>query len=413
MCQDRSDTRDSRSCRSAPPPVLQIFNRYLEPGGEEFATRQFARLLAEEGPFDECIFESADWIGPGAPPVWKQAALTFYNPASVRRLREKQNQIRARAWITHNVLPVGSTGVYSEALRQNIPIIQVVHNFKPFSVTGYAWAGGQMDTASWPRNFIREIAHGAWQNSRWKTAFMACVFASMHLRNHFRAVRCWIAISDFMRAQFIAGGVPPERIFRLYHSWEVKNAQPDFAEGDYYLFLGRLVEAKGVKVLAAAWDILVRKVGPRAPRLVIAGDGPLADWIKAAQAANARIEFRGFVKGEEKDRLLAGCRALVQPAISAEALSLVVYEAYDYAKPVLVAASGGMPELVSPDCGLVHTAGVAGHLAAQVLQMDGLSRAARQQMGRAGRRWLLNNTEPALWKKQFFDIVRHAISCHL
>ena len=209
---------------------------------------------------------------------------------------------------------------------------------------------------------------------------------------------------------FIAAGLPAERVFTLYHSWELKNAEASFPEGDYYLFLGRLMEAKGVKQLAGAWDILARQGGAQAPRLIIAGDGPLADWVKAAQARNPRIEYRGYVKGEEKDRLIAGCRAVVQPSICAEALSLVIYEAYDYGKPVLVAASGGMPELVSAETGLIHTPGVAEELAAQVRQMEGLPKQERQKMGQVGRRWLLANTDRARWKKEFYAIVERTLS---
>ena len=395
---------------SGSPALLQIFNRYQNPGGEETSVRRIGRNMADNGPFGECIFESAEWTGPNAPSVWKQAAWAFYNPDAVRRLREKQEQTQARAWIVHNVLPVASTGIYSEALRQKIPLIQFIHNFRPFSVTGYCWVGRQLDATSWPRNYLREIACGAWQNSRLKTAFLACVLGSMHLRNQFRAVKSWIAISDFMRRQFIAAGLPAERVFTLYHSWELKNAEASFPEGDYYLFLGRLMEAKGVKQLAGAWDILARQGGAQAPRLIIAGDGPLADWVKAAQARNPRIEYRGYVKGEEKDRLIAGCRAVVQPSICAEALSLVIYEAYDYGKPVLVAASGGMPELVSAETGLIHTPGVAEELAAQVRQMEGLPKQERQKMGQVGRRWLLANTDRARWKKEFYAIVERTLS---
>ena len=395
---------------SSLPPLLQVFNRYLAPGGEEAAVRQYARVLGAEGRFGECLIESRDWTGPGAPPAWKQAAWTFYNPESVRRLREKQKEIGARAWIIHNVLPVASTGIYSEGLRQNIPLIQVVHNFRPFSVTGYGWTGRQLEAASWRRNYLREVAQGAWQQSRLKTAFLALVLTSMHVRRHFRAVKSWIAISDFMRRQFITAGIPPERIFRLYYSWDPKNSAADFPEEDYYLFLGRLMEAKGIKVLAAAWDILAREMGAHCPRLVMAGDGPLKEWTAAAQARNRRIEFRGFVEGKEKHLLLAGCRAVIQPAIWAEPLSLVLYEAYDYGKPVLTAASGGMAELVTPETGFVHTPGLADQLAAQVRQMDGLARPARQKMGQTGRHWLLQNTNRTTWKKQFSAIVDHALS---
>ena len=164
------------SLAPALPPLLQVFNRYQVPGGEELAVQQYARILGAEGTLGECTFDSAEWAGPGAPPPWKQAAWTFYNPAAVRRVREKHQQVAARAWIIHNVLPVASAGIYREALRQDIPLIQVIHNFRPFSVTGYAWIGRQLQAASWRGNYAREIAHGAWQQSRLKTAFLALVW---------------------------------------------------------------------------------------------------------------------------------------------------------------------------------------------------------------------------------------------
>ena len=88
----------------------------------------------------------------------------------------------------------------------------------------------------------------------------------------------------------------------------------------------------------------------------------------------------------------------------------MIYEAYDYGKPVLVAASGGMPELVSAETGLIHTPGVAEELAAQVRQMEGLPKQERQKMGQVGRRWLLANTDRARWKKEFYAIVERTLS---
>jgi glycosyltransferase involved in cell wall biosynthesis len=410
MSSVQTDCNDSGQRLSAPPRLLHIFNRYLSPGGEEFAVREFAARLAEEGIFEECIFESADWKGDRAPPSWKQAALMFYNPASIHKLRQVQERVRAQAWVIHNIFPVGSAGIYSEALRQGIPLIQIIHNFRPRSVTGYLWAGRQLDAKSWPRNYLAEIRCGAWQGSRTKTGILACVLAYMHARGFFRGVKNWVAISEYMRQQFIAWGIPPDRIFRLYYSWTVKNESPNFPDGNDFVFLGRLIDAKGIKALLAAWDILFQRMGAQTPRLIIGGDGPLAECVKAAAARNARIEYRGFISGGDKHLLMAQCRAVIQPAIWAEPLSLVIYEAFDYGKPVLVAASGGMPELVRSGGGFIHQTGASAQLAEQVLQMEHLSSNDRRQMGQAGRRWLLTNTDGAQWKQQFREIVRKTIS---
>src|ERR1017187_10519072 len=88
--------------------LLQIFNRPLGGGGEELATQEIARILSKDPGFAEAIFQSAEWTGPQAPPRWKQAALAFYNPHAIRRLREAQEKTGAQAWILHNYIPVVS-----------------------------------------------------------------------------------------------------------------------------------------------------------------------------------------------------------------------------------------------------------------------------------------------------------------
>ncbi len=390
--------------------LLQIFNRPLGGGGEELATQQIARILSQDPGFARAIFQSAEWTGPQAPPRWKQAALTFYNPAAMRRLRDAQAKTRAQAWILHNYIPVVSGGVFHEARRQQVPIIQYIHNFRPFSVSSYLWAGRLLDPAHWPANFVREIGYGAWQESRTKTAFLASFLTALHLTRQFRANKAWVAVSGFMRDKFISAGVAPESVFHLYDPWFTRCQDPDFPEGDYYLFLARLIEEKGVKVVVNAWNVLRRLKPDNPPRLIVGGNGPLTDWVKTAAAQNPLIEFRGFVSGHEKDVLIQNARASIVPSIWWDPAPFVCYEAYDFGKPVLAAASGGLTELVQHGLtGFHHTPGDAKQLARQVLELDAHPE-LRRQMGANGRAWLFANTREEVWKKGFFKIVDYAVS---
>lgn len=389
--------------------LLQIFNRPLGGGGEELATREIAQILSKDSGFAEAIFQSAEWTGPQAPPRWKQAALTFYNPQAIRRLREAQEKTGAQAWILHNYIPVVSGGVFREAQRQRVPIIQYIHNFRPFSVSSYLWTGRLLNPAHWPANFVREICHGTWQDSRSRTAFLASFLAMLHLTRQFRAIKAWVAVSKFMREKFISAGVAPEAIFQLYNPWFTRCQEPDCPEGDYYLFLARLIEEKGTKVVVNAWNLLRRLRPDNPPRLIIGGDGPLTDWVKTAAAENPLIEYRGYVAGHEKHFLIRNSRASIVPSIWWEPSGYVAYEAYDFGKPVLAANSGGLTELVQHgQTGFHHTPGDAEQLARQVLEMDAHPE-MRRQMGANGRAWLAANTREEIWKKGFFKIINYAV----
>ncbi len=392
-----------------PVRILSVFNRYLDSGGEELAVARIRDLASSAMDVSECIFESSDWRGENAPPAWSQALRMIRNPPSLRTLREKHRAARPDAWLVHNVFPVGSAAIYREALKQKIPIIQYIHNFRPFSVNGYLWAGDETATGGLRKNFWQEIRHGAWQDSVSKTAWFAFVLTLMHRLHWFRAVKAWIAISDFMREKFIEAGVPAADIFTVRHAWRPMEAPPAPQDRGYYLFLGRLIPAKGIAVLFAAWKIIRETLGDRAPKLVIAGAGPMESQVRELAAQNPLVEFRGLVGGSEKHELLANCRAMIAPSVWWEPLGLVTYEAYDFAKPMLAARSGGLTEtVVHGETGLLHEPGNAAELARQVMELDA-SPERRIAMGRAGRAWLLANANEQDWLRKFMRVVEHAV----
>jgi glycosyltransferase involved in cell wall biosynthesis len=389
--------------------LLQIFNETIGGGGMDVAVERARLVLSANCDFRECTFHSSDWTTADAPSIPRQALSILYNSKALNRILAVHEEFKADAWIVHNWEPVVSSGIYSVARKARVPIIQFVHNFRPFSVNSYLWVGRNLCIAQWRRNFLREVEAGSWQQSRLKTAWLALVLASLHWRGHFRAVKAWVAVSEFMRNEFIKTGLPGADVFALRHSWVPLAEPPRHEAGDYYLFLGRLIEEKGVRVLLETWDLLTRQAGAAAPRLVIGGDGPLADSVREAARRNSLLDYRGVVSGETKKSLLAGCRALTVPSLWREALGLVVYEAFDHGKPVLAARSGGLTEMIQPEkTGLLHTPGSALELRDHVLDLERASE-KRIRLGRAARTWLLANTSEDLWWSKFSEIVKHAL----
>jgi glycosyltransferase involved in cell wall biosynthesis len=159
--------------------------------------------------------------------------------------------------------------------------------------------------------------------------------------------------------------------------------------------------------LFEAWSILEQRLGKACPRLVIAGGGPEEARAHAAAARRRQVVCVGFVFGKLKDELLRGCRGLIAPSIWWEPLGLIVHEAYDFARPVLVARSGGLTEtVVEGETGFVHDPGDAAGLAQDVERMEELGAEGRGRMGQAGRNWLLANASPTEWRERFLAIVQ-------
>jgi glycosyltransferase involved in cell wall biosynthesis len=387
--------------------ILQVYNKPLGTGGEEFVVNRLQALYGPQGEFTTYLFNSSEWTGVDGPPKWKQALWTLYNPQSAQKLREVQNQLQADAWLFHGVFPVGSPSVFREALRQRVPVIQYIHNFRPFSVSSYMPAASLPPLRNVGQTFLREIRTAAWQNSRLKTGMLAAALVLLHMR-WLKAVKAWISLSDSMRDKFIEAGIPPASIFTLPYPWLPFKTVPHAIEGNYYLYLGRLSEDKGVKVLCETWNIISQKLRNNAPRLVIGGNGPLADYVTAETKRNPLIEYRGVIAGDEKVRTIAGCRAMLAPSVCWDSRAVVTYEAYDFAKPMLSSTSGGFSETVKQGVtGLLHEPGNATQFAEQIIELN-KSAERRRAMGQKGREWLLWQPTPEQWLNNFTQIVKYA-----
>jgi glycosyltransferase involved in cell wall biosynthesis len=388
--------------------TLQIYNRPLGTGGEELIVNTIQRAFDSSGEFVTHYFESSDWIGPNAPPKWKQALWTINNPHAARKVHELQSQTKADAWLLHGVYPIGSTSIYRQAALDSVPIIQFIHNFRPFSVSSYVRADCETPFHARLRNmFWREIKAGTWQQSRLKTAVLATSLSQLR-RRWLGAIKAWIATTNFMRDRFVDAGIAPESIFVLPFMWTPIAEPPQSAEGDYYLFLGRLMDDKGVRVLCRAWDIVRARLGNKAPSLVIGGDGPLASFVADQTKANPLIRSVGVTTGDAKRKLISECRAMIAPSLCYEALGLVTYEAYDFAKPMLAARSGGLGETVQHGVtGYLHQPGNAEELAEQIIATNG-SADHRKSMGANGRKWLLSQPTPNQWLDHFRQVVQFA-----
>lgn len=118
----------------------------------------------------------------------------------------------------------------------------------------------------------------------------------------------------------------------------------------YFLFVGRLVQEKGVFDLLAAYAKLESRLRDQTG-LVFAGDGPCRRALqqKAAEISPGVIRFVGFVQRDDLARYYALSEALILPTHS-DPWGLVVNEAMACGLPVIVSTVAGCAvDLVKPD----------------------------------------------------------------
>lgn len=117
------------------------------------------------------------------------------------------------------------------------------------------------------------------------------------------------------------------------------------------LFVGRLVERKGVQYLIEAFSKIVKDTQAH---LLIVGQGPEKEKLqKLAKEKNLddKIIFAGFVDDESLKNYYQNCSVFVLPAITdekgdTEGLGVVLIEALSYKKPVIASNVGGITDIV-------------------------------------------------------------------
>ena len=118
------------------------------------------------------------------------------------------------------------------------------------------------------------------------------------------------------------------------------------------VFVGRLVERKGVKYLIEAFE---RVSGSIPHRLNIIGDGPEHGHLEKMVArlkVSGRVRFTGKISDERLNQYYKTCSFLVLPAVydkkgDTEGLGVVLLEAMSYAKPVIASGVGGITDIVT------------------------------------------------------------------
>ena len=205
-------------------------------------------------------------------------------------------------------------------------------------------------------------------------------------------------ISEYTRQRLSALGTRPRFValpsgvdtefFRPATASQRAAAREFLGVGDAPLVVcsSRLVARKGQDVLIRGWPEVRRQA--KGARLVIVGSGPYERKLKAM--AGEGVVFTGAVPGERLRDIVAAADVFAMPArtrlggLDVEGLGIVYLEAQACGVPVVAGDSGGAPETVTAETGVVVDGRDTDAVAKAIAQLL-LDDQRRTLMGRAGR----------------------------
>lgn len=173
-----------------------------------------------------------------------------------------------------------------------------------------------------------------------------------------------ICQSNFLKEEIERAGIHGKRFHIIPMGFHIGNFRPrDKAksrkmldlpiEKKIILFVGHLIERKGVKYLIQAVKSVVGK--HKDTLCLIVGKGELESSLKGMASElklNDYVKFLGLKTNEEVSCYMNACDVFVLPSLN-EGLPVVLCEALACGKPVVATNVAGTPEIVNNDVGFL------------------------------------------------------------
>ena len=323
-----------------PLRVAVVHNRYQQAGGEDGVFETECALLEQAGVHvvryeaNNAEVRDTNRVHLALNTVWNRSA---YRTLSTLFERERVSVVHV-----HNTLPLISPSVYSAARRASAAVVQTLHNYRLLCPAATLYRNETPcelcvgRTIPWP-----SVVHACYRGDRAATATIATML-SLHksVGTYNTRVDRYIALTRFAKRMFVAGGLPEERIVVKPNSVSPSTVHGP-QQGGPALFVGRLSEEKGVRVLLNAW-----RTQQRLPQLRVVGDGPLRHYVDQLAQDNPLVHVVGRVPPPEIPMQYAQSSMLVFPSTWYEGFPLTLVEAMSSGLPVVGSRLGSIAEIV-------------------------------------------------------------------
>lgn len=356
--------------------IAQIHNKYRDLGGEDIVVQREKELLEDAGHkivqffvFNEKIKTSADRL--------KTALGIPYNFSSKRKVQAFLEREKPDVVHVHNFLPVLSPSVFYACKALNLPVVLTLHNFRLLCVNGLLYRNKHVceDCIS-SKIAFSGIKHGCYQDSSVASIFPAISNgAHSSLGTWYDKIDKVIFLSKFSKEVFDRSHLSfkPEQV-AIKPNFIVDNGY-SYIKENYYLFVGRLSEEKGIRTVLEVFEINKKE-------LIVVGDGPLRSEVDKASLRSSNIRCVGFQNSDQLKEIYMNARATVFASKMYEGLGLVNIESFSYGTPVIAPDFGNAGLLIESGInGLKYALGDAVSLEATIRDFENFTKAETLNRG--------------------------------
>ena len=337
--------------------------------------------------------------------VARLLSCAFFNREAYNNLRKLIQDEKPDVVFVLQQINALSPSVFKACHDEGVRVVHRLSDFNMMCPRSDFLCNGEVCTSCISGNYSKAQENSCCHGSKGTTAVR---IASMkhHKRRHlFEYIDAFVCPTTFTASLLERSGIDASKICVIPTFTtppRIKNSPNN--ESPYALFLGRISPEKGVDQIINAAKL------NEGIRVKITGriDDDYASSIVAETSKAGlenRVEFVGFIEGDEKAKLIGGASCVLCPSTWFENLPNTVLEAYSYGKPVIAFNIGCMPELViDGETGTVLSIGDARAFAEAVsYYLVNAEEAARR--GQKGRELVFSKYSPENHLKQLEKVL--------
>lgn len=320
--------------------ILIVHNYYQRPGGEDTVVANEKELLLQN---NHNVYEytrsNCDICEKGILNKIKLGLTSIFSIKTYGEVKKIILEKKIDIIHVHNTFVLVSPAVYYAGLKLKKPIVQTLHNFRFICPKGILFRNGSICMKCKEHNYLEAIKYGCYRQSKLQTLLIVLIFKIHRIIGIYDKIDAYITLTKFDK-EILETTIDKNKIY----------VKPNFVfrdkgvckKEDFFVFIGRLDEAKGINILIENWTRVENS------KLYVFGDGPLKvellDYIEQHKIRG--VVFMGHRNYKYIRNYLSRAKALIVPSQCYESFGMVIIEAFSLCTPVIGKNIGSISTII-------------------------------------------------------------------
>ncbi|UIR56287.1 glycosyltransferase [Sphingobacterium sp. SRCM116780] len=380
--------------------ILIIHTFYQNPGGEDTVFQQESELLAIDNDVLTLTFQNKKgWKGA------LQTLFSFWNLAAAYRVRDTIKEFKPEVIHIHNTHYASGPIILRSIHNMGIPLVMTLHNFRLICPSAILYHDHELFLASIQEKFPwTAVKKKVMDHSTIKTFILALNYWFHRKIGTWNSVNRYITLSSFAKKLFTSSTLtidPNKFVIKPNFTFPIDMSSLSFE--DYFIYIGRLTEEKGILNLLEAFAKVDYKI-------LIIGDGELKQSVQHAAQQHTNIHYLGFKSREDIIPLVEKAEALIVPSLWFEGMPMTILEAFSVGTPVIGSDIGALSELILPNrTGLLFNPQHVESMLTTLTCWKNYSQQEKFNIRQTTKEFYFSNFTPTENKKQLLQIYQEAI----